>query len=113
MNEMVTIPREEYERLREAAEDLADIAAYDRVKADLAAGREELIPAEYADRLIDGESPVRVYRELRGLTQAALAERSGVNRVQIADIEAGRKTGSVETVRKLAEALNVSIDDLV
>jgi DNA-binding XRE family transcriptional regulator len=113
MNEMVTIPREEYERLREAAEDLADIAAYDRVKADLASGKEELIPAEYADRLIDGENPVRVYRELRGLNQSALAERSGVNRVQIADIEAGRKNGSVETVRKLAEALNVSIDDLV
>jgi mRNA interferase RelE/StbE len=113
MNEMVTIPREEYERLQEAAEDLAAIAAYDRVKADIAAGREELIPAESVDRLIDGESPVRVFRELRGLTQAALAGRSGVNRVQIADIEAGRKTGSVETIRKLAAALNVSIDDLV
>ena len=32
---------------------------------------------------------------------------------QIADIEAGRKTGSIETVRKLADALNVAIDDLV
>src|SRR5687767_14121709 len=113
MNEMVTITREEYQRLLEAAEDLADIAAYDRVKAALAAGEEELIPAEYVNRMIDGESPVRVYRDLRQMTQTALAAASGVNRVQIADIEAGRKTGSVETIRKLAAALRVTIDDLV
>ncbi|MFO1104779.1 MAG: helix-turn-helix transcriptional regulator [Amaricoccus sp.] len=113
MNDMVTIPRAEYERLLAAADDLADLAAYDRTKADLAAGRDELIPAAFADRLLSGESPLRVYRALRGLTQAALADKSGVNRVQIAEIEAGRKSGSVETLRKLADALRVMVDDLV
>ena len=108
MNEMITITRAEYDRLREAAEDLADIAAYDRA---IAAG-EESIPSEYVDRMIDGESPVRVFRDLRGLSQTALAAASGVNRVQIADIEAGRKTGSVATLRKLADALAVTLDDL-
>jgi len=112
MNDMVTISREEYERLVGAAEELADIAAYDGIKAALAAGREELIPAVYANRLIAGESPVRVYRDLRGLTQAALSEASGVNRVQITNIEAGTKRGSIETLRKLADALNVTLDDL-
>lgn len=109
MNEMITITRDEYDRLREAAEDLADIEAYHRAIAEGG----ESIPAEYVNRMIDGESPVRVYRDLRGLTQTALAAASGVNRVQIADIESGRKTGSVETLRKLAEALRVTIDDLV
>ena len=112
MRKTVTIPREEYERLLNAAEDLADIAAYDRAKAELAAGRDELIPAVFADRLIAGESPLRVYRELRGLTQVGLGEVSGVNRVQIADIEAGRKTGSVATLRKLSDALGIALDDL-
>ena len=112
MNEMITITRAEYDRLREAAEDLADIAAYDRAKAALAAGEDELVPAAFADRLLDKENPVRVYRDLRGLTQTALAAASGVNRVQIADIEAGRKTGSVTTLRKLADALAVTLDDL-
>lgn len=113
MNEMVTIPKTEYDRLRAAAEDLEDLALYDSVMADLKAGREELIPSEFVDRLIDGESPVRVFRELRGLTQSALARKSGVNRVQLADIEMARSSGSVETMRKLADALNVTIDDLV
>lgn len=113
MDKTITIDREEYERLREAAEELAELGAYDRAKADLASGADELVSPEFARRILDGESPVRVFRELRGLTQSRLADLSGVNRVQIADIEARRKTGSVETVRKLADALGVLVDDLV
>jgi DNA-binding XRE family transcriptional regulator len=109
MHEMITITRAEYDRLREAAEDLADIEAYDRA---VAAGSES-IPAAYANRMIDGESPLRVYREFRELSQTTLAARAQVNRVQIVDIEAGRKTGSVATLRKLAAALGVTMDDLV
>ena len=112
MSEMVTITKAEYERLLEAPEDLTDIAAYDRARATLAAGDDELIPAEFANRLIAGESPLRVYREFRGLTQVALSEASGVNRVQIANIESGSKRGSVDTLKKLAGALAVSLDDL-
>lgn len=109
----MTIPQAEYDRLCEAADDLADLNAYDGAKAALAAGEEELVPADYAKRLIAGESPLRVWRELRGLSQVGLGKASGVNRVQIADIEAGRGKGSVETVRKLADALGVRVDDLV
>ena len=112
MNEMVTIPREEYYRLRAAAEDLADLQSHDRAKAALAAGEEELIPADSVNRLLNGESPLRVYRDLRGLTQAALAEKAGVNRVTVAEIENGRKQGSIASLRALAGALGVALDDL-
>lgn len=113
MGEMVTIPLDEYKRMQAAMAELADLQAYDRVMADLAAGREERVPAGYARRMIAGESPLRVWRELRGLTQAALGQTARVNRVQIADIEAGRKRGSIETVKRLAAALGVAVDDLV
>jgi mRNA interferase RelE/StbE len=109
----ITIERDEYERLREAANELADLRAYDRAKNRLAGGEEELVPADCARRLVSGESSLRIFRELRGMTQAALAEKAGVNRVQIADIEGGRKTGSVETVKRLAAALGMTVDDLV
>lgn len=112
MNEMVTITKVEYDRLREAAEDLADVRAYDRVKADLASGAEELLSADAVNRILAGENPLRVFRELRGMTQVALADASAVNRVQISDIEAGRKAGSIATLRKLADALGITIDDL-
>ena len=113
MGEMITIPLDEYKRMQAAVGDLADLQAHDRVLADLAAGREERVPAAYVRRLIAGESPLRVWRDVRGLTQSALAHASGVNRVQIAEIEAGRKNGSLETARRLAEALGVGLDDLV
>lgn len=113
MNEMITITVAEYQRLLAAAEELADVAALDSAKAALADGSEELIPAPFVARLLNRESPVRVYRDLRRLTQASLAAAAEVNRVQIAEIEAGRKTGSVETLRRLALALGVRIDDLV
>lgn len=112
MNELVTIPRAEYDRLRAAAEDLADLQAHDRAIEGLAAGDDELIPAAFANRLLDGERPLRVYRDLRGLTQSALADKAGVNRVTVAEIETGRKQGSITTLRALATALNVTLDDL-
>ncbi len=112
MNEMVTIPRDEYDRLRAAAEDLADLQAFDRAVAGLKSGENELIPADYVNRLLNGESALRVYRDLRGLTQAALAKQAGVNRVTVAEIETGRKQGSVATLRALAGALGVSLDDI-
>lgn len=113
MNEMVTISKAEYDRLCAAAEDLEDLKAYDSAMAALEAGEEELIPSAYVNRLLNGESPLRVYRELRDLTQAALAEQAGVHRVTVAEIETGRKQGSIDTLRKLANRLNVEIDDLV
>ena len=56
---------------------------------------------------------MRVWREFRDLSQAALARAAGVNRVQIVEIEAGRNSGSVHTLRKLADALGVAVDDLI
>ena len=112
MSEMISIPLDEYKTLLAANEELADLRAYDRTMAALASGEEEMIPAEYVERMINGESRLRVWRDYRGLTQAALGEKAAVNRVQIADIEAGRKTGSVETLKKLAAALAVDLDDL-
>ncbi len=98
---------------RVTAEDAEDAAAVARFRARLAAGEEELVPAAVVDRLLAGESPVRVWREHRGLTQSGLGRASGVNRVVVADIEAGRKGGSVRSLKALAGALGVGIDDLV
>lgn len=113
MNDMVTIPKDEYLRLKALEEDFIDLQSVSEILQRLDGGEEELIPAAIVDRLLGGEQPLAVWRQHRSLTQAELARRSGVNRVQIIDIEAGRKTGSVETLRKLALALDIDIDDLV
>lgn len=107
--DMITISRADYEALISAKEELDDILAYDRAVAEGGEG----LPNAFMKRLVDGENPLKVFRQWRGLTQASLSENSGVNRVQIADIEAGRNTGSVQTIKKLAAALDVGMDELV
>ena len=113
MSETVTITRAEYDRLCAAEEDFYDRRAALAARAHIEAGSDELLPAAVADRLIDGASTLKVWREHRGLSQSALARDSGVNRVQIADIEAARATGSVRTLRALANTLRITVDDLL
>ena len=90
MKDKVTIPKAEYDRLCALEEELSDIQAALAVEARIVRGEEDLIPASVVDRLIDGEPPLRVWREFRNLTQAALGRASDVNRVLIVEIEAGR-----------------------
>ncbi len=107
--EMITISKTDYQSLVAAKQELEDIQAYDRGMNDNAEG----IPHEYMLRLINGENPLAIFRQWRGHNQTELAKLSTVNRVQITDIESGRKTGSVATLKKLADALGISLDDLV
>jgi DNA-binding XRE family transcriptional regulator len=93
----------------ETFEDMMDIIAFDAAKADDG----ETFPLSVLDAMLGGESPVRVFRKHRGLSQDALAERVGVSKTTISEIESGRKTGSVETLLAIAKALNVEIGDLV
>jgi mRNA interferase RelE/StbE len=76
-------------------------------------GDEELISSEFVNRLLNGDNPLKVYRQIRGHTQAQLAKLADVNRTTIGEIEIGRKQGSVATLGRLATALNITIDDLV
>lgn len=110
---MAVIPLDDYERLVEAAEDAADVRAYDEFKAKLARGEEELIPAELVNRIIDGENKVRVWREYRGMTTKDLASAAKIAAAYLSQIETGARDGTVETYKKLAAALRVDIDDLV
>src|SRR5690554_3987880 len=78
-DKMAFIPRAEYDRLVAAAEDAGDILAYDAAKRRIAAGVDEKIPADAVNRILDGESKVRVWREHRGLAAKDLAARAGVS----------------------------------
>ena len=109
MVDTIVISKAEYERLIEAAEDLEDIKSVQDYLADPKPG----LPAAYVDRLLEGETLLKLWREYRDLSQSALSRLSGVNRNQIIDIEKGRKTGSVNTLAKLADALELSIDALI
>ena len=105
----VTIPEAEYERLVADSEMLADLAAYDAAKAEAGEG----MPLAVFYRIVSGENPVKVIREWRGLAQAELARRADLHRVQLHDIETGKSRGSVDTLKAIAVALDVGMDDVV
>lgn len=109
----IALSRRAYDKLVEAAEDAADLAAIARFERRLAAGEEELIPSEMVDRILSGENLVRVWREYRGLTVAALAEKAGITQPYLSQIETGKREGTLQTMKKIAEALKVGLDDLV
>lgn len=91
---------------------MEDIAAFDSAMAAVESG-EETIPLKAVDSLLAGESPIRVWREYRNLTQAQLAEQAGVKQSYIAMLEAGERQGSVDVLVKIARVLKVDVDDLL
>jgi transcriptional regulator with XRE-family HTH domain len=114
----VTVSREDLKRLMAALEDAEDRAAvaerhaHERtIGKDLA--RQSYLTGDEARRLLDGENPVRVWREKRGLTQRALAAAAGVAPSYLAEIERGRKPGSADALSRLAGVLRVKMEDLM
>ena len=93
----------------EALTDVADAEALRRVRED---PDEEDVPIAFARRMWDGESPVRVWRELRGMNATELAVAADVSRSYLSAIERGAKRGSVDALERLARALGVGIEDL-
>ena len=111
--EWAVVPYEEYQRLVAEAEMLQDVRDYDEVKLALANGAEELIPSEVTYALLDGENPIRVWRDYRGLTQQQVADEAGISKPYLSQLESGQRKGTAEVLAAVAKALNVSLDDLV
>ncbi len=106
---LVVMSLKDYERLVDAA----DIAAANKVRGDVSAGRDEMVPAGVVKRLLAGKNAVRVWREHRGLSARDLAAESGLSAAYVSEIETGKKDGSISAVKRIAEVLKVDLDDLV
>jgi DNA-binding XRE family transcriptional regulator len=114
----VTVRRADLARLMAELEDAEDRAAVaDRRNHEKVVGKEKArrnyLTADEARRLLDGESPLRIWREKRGMTQRALAAAADVAPSYLTEIEKRRKPGSADALQRLAKALQVSMDDLM
>ena len=56
---------------------------------------------------------IRKVRKKRGLSQEQLAKNSGLSRYSIINFETGRRDPRVKDLRKIANALNVSVAELI
>ena len=107
--EYAVIPYAVYERLLELAEDREDNQAFIAALST----NEESIPQAMVERLVNGDNPLEVWREYRGITQTELATQAGIGKSYLSQIEAGKKTGSARVLQALVTALNVDVDDLL
>jgi len=111
--ELVVLTRDDYEALIAAAtladEDAEDVAVYDARRADLAAGRDEPLPAAVSAALMKGDRLLRALRKWRALRQTDLAHKSGIAQGYLSDLEAGRRAGTLETLTALATALDIPV----
>jgi len=113
MADTATLSPIDYEVLTELVADASDLVDTNAVKADLAAGETEAFPFELAERLLNGDHPITVFREYRGITVHRLAEMAGVLPSCLLEIENAHKPGSLDTMAKVAAVLRVPLDLLV
>lgn len=116
--ETVTLSRSDWTRLlaeREDAQDIEAVRARHAHEAALGvdAARRDYLTAEEAARLLDGESPVKVWREKRGLSRSALATQASVSQRDLSEVEAGKKPGSAEALLRIGRTLDVPMEHLV
>jgi hypothetical protein len=114
--EIAILPRKEYEALAakaaEADEDAGTARLVARARKEIAAGA-AVLPKSVVDRLGKGESPVRVLREWRDVTQLYLSFKTGLSQGYISDVETGRRKGAAAALRRIADVLKVPLDLLV
>ena len=109
---MAMLPLQDYERLVDLAEDKYDILAAMQAEERRRAN-EEYLPAEMVDRILAGESALRLWRQHRGMTLRQLSEAAGIGLSFLSEIERGKRRGAPPAWVRLAEVLNVSADDIL
>jgi len=111
--EWAVVPYKTYLQLVEKAETLQDVQDYDSVKTALEGGNDELIPSEIVYAILDGENPIKTWREYRGMSQHTLAGMAGISIPYLSQLETNKRKGSLEVLAAISKALKVTLDDIV
>jgi len=111
--EWAVVPYDVYVELVEKAEMAQDVQDYDRAKAALEHGDDEVVPSEVIYAILDGGNPIKIWREYRGLSQQELAEKGGISVPYLSQLETNKRKGSLYVLSAIAKALKVSLEAIV
>lgn len=112
-DDMVVIPKKDYDKLIDEITDLRGTKRAEAVIAKMATSGDDFVPADVAAAIADGGNKVRVWRKHRGMTARALSVETGFPASYLSEIETGKKAGSLAAIKAIAEALNIPLDYLV
>lgn len=114
-DETVTLRRADWEKLVEDQQDLAASARFEILLRD--SGIAEVKRLSYSDaevgQMLDGTSPSTIWRKRTGMTQRALAAAAGISASYLAEIETGKKPGSVAALTAIARVFGVPVEHVV
>ena len=112
--ESVTLSRADFEALQEELEDAADrIAVLEDGMLDMKPDLNKYdLTMDETMRIIDGESPIKVWREKRGMSVRQLADNFGLHDVEIEAVEKGGAASRM-LMMNIASELDVLTDMLV
>jgi hypothetical protein len=104
--DLVVLPRSEYEALIRAAEDAADVAAYDVAMADPVGSQP--MPQPITDAMVKQHvSLLKAIRLWRGMGQQEIAAAAGISQGFLSDLENRKRKVTADISRRLANALVV------
>ncbi|WP_339848752.1 helix-turn-helix domain-containing protein [uncultured Nisaea sp.] len=109
--QMVVLSKEEFDLMaaNQFDEDAETLRIYRESMAAIERGEDIALPEAVWDRLEARESPVRVLREFRSMTQKELAEAAGISQSYLSEIERGAREGTLSTIKAIAKALAVPL----
>ena len=70
-------------------------------------------PNDVVKANVRGDSLIKAWREHLGLTQEELAKRAGIKQPSLARLENAESNPRKSTLKKLADAMNISIEQLI
>lgn len=80
----------------------------------LLAEAQELRAARHSiPRFVRGQARLRAWREFRGFSVAELARKVGISEAYVWQLEAKHRVGTLKTLRRIAEALSISVSEMV
>lgn len=105
--ELVLLPRAEYEalieRIAEADEDAADVAIYDARRAEAS----PTLPADVSMAILRGDGRLKALRRWRDVGQVHLASKAEISQGFLSDLENGKRNMTEEVRRRIAKVLDI------
>ena len=72
-----------------------------------------MVPGEVVYAILDGENPIKVWRDFRGLSQQETAENAGISVPYLSQLETNKRKGSLAVLSAIAKVLKVSLESIV
>ena len=104
----VHVPEDLFLRMRDELENKLDLHDLHRAMDEC----EDVISLESSKRISNGENPVLVYREYRGLSREELAEKAKLPLPLVSRIEGGDEDIAIGAFKSVAKVLEVDLENL-